>query len=81
VHATELRDRYIAAWAALGSSGRARHASKAAVRLMTKWAAVQHARDNIRANSVHPGIMGLGSVNQLKSISSDRVAPYSAMRK
>jgi NAD(P)-dependent dehydrogenase (short-subunit alcohol dehydrogenase family) len=33
------------------------NASKAAVRLMTKWAAVQHAKDNIRANSVHPGIM------------------------
>ncbi|MBV8089511.1 MAG: SDR family oxidoreductase, partial [Alphaproteobacteria bacterium] len=33
------------------------NASKAAVRLMTKWVAVQHAKDNIRANSVHPGIM------------------------
>ena len=33
------------------------NASKAAVRLMTKWAAVQHAKDNIRANSVHPGVM------------------------
>jgi 3(or 17)beta-hydroxysteroid dehydrogenase len=33
------------------------NASKAAVRLMTKSVAVQHAKDNIRANSVHPGIM------------------------
>ena len=33
------------------------NASKAAVRLMTKWAAVRHAKDNIRANSVHPGVM------------------------
>ena len=33
------------------------NASKAAVRLMTKWVAVQHAKDNVRANSVHPGIM------------------------
>jgi NAD(P)-dependent dehydrogenase (short-subunit alcohol dehydrogenase family) len=33
------------------------NASKAAVRLMTKSAAVQYARDNIRVNSVHPGIM------------------------
>jgi NAD(P)-dependent dehydrogenase (short-subunit alcohol dehydrogenase family) len=24
---------------------------------MTKWVAVQHGKDNIRANSVHPGIM------------------------
>jgi len=33
------------------------NASKAAARLMTKWVAVQHGKDNIRANSVHPGIM------------------------
>ena len=33
------------------------NASNAAVRLMTKSVAVQHATDNIRANSVHPGIM------------------------
>ncbi len=30
-------------------------ASKGAVRLFTKGTAVQHARDNIRCNSVHPG--------------------------
>ena len=43
----------------IGSEGihMAYNASKAAVRLMTKSVAVQHARDNIRANSVHPGIM------------------------
>jgi 3(or 17)beta-hydroxysteroid dehydrogenase len=33
------------------------NASKAAVRLMTKSAAVQFARDGIRVNSVHPGVM------------------------
>src|SRR6201994_1899400 len=33
------------------------NASKAAVRLMTKSTAVQHAKDGVRANSVHPGIM------------------------
>jgi len=33
------------------------NASKGAVRLITKSAAVQYARDNIRVNSVHPGIM------------------------
>ena len=32
-------------------------ASKGAVRLLTKSAAVQHAKDNIRVNSVHPGMM------------------------
>jgi NAD(P)-dependent dehydrogenase (short-subunit alcohol dehydrogenase family) len=33
------------------------NASKAAVRLMTKSAAVQYAKDGIRVNSVHPGIL------------------------
>ncbi len=33
------------------------NASKGAVRIMTKSAAVQHARDGIRVNSVHPGFM------------------------
>jgi NAD(P)-dependent dehydrogenase (short-subunit alcohol dehydrogenase family) len=33
------------------------NASKAAVRLMTKSTPVQHVKDKIRANSVHPGIM------------------------
>jgi NAD(P)-dependent dehydrogenase (short-subunit alcohol dehydrogenase family) len=33
------------------------NASKAAVRVMSKSAAVQYARDGIRVNSVHPGIM------------------------
>ena len=33
------------------------NASKGAVRIMTKSAAVQYAHDGIRVNSVHPGIM------------------------
>jgi len=33
------------------------NASKGAVRTMTKAAAVQFARDGIRVNSVHPGLM------------------------
>lgn len=33
------------------------NASKGAVRTLTKVAAVQHGRDNIRINSVHPGLM------------------------
>jgi NAD(P)-dependent dehydrogenase (short-subunit alcohol dehydrogenase family) len=43
----------------IGSEGihMAYNASKGAVRLMTKSTAVQHARDGIRANSVHPGVM------------------------
>jgi NAD(P)-dependent dehydrogenase (short-subunit alcohol dehydrogenase family) len=43
----------------IGSDGvhMAYNASKAAVRLMTKSTAVQHAKDGIRCNSVHPGVM------------------------
>jgi len=33
------------------------NASKGAIRTLTKAAAVQHGRDNIRVNSVHPGLM------------------------
>jgi NAD(P)-dependent dehydrogenase (short-subunit alcohol dehydrogenase family) len=33
------------------------NASKGAVRIMTKSAAVQFARDNVRVNSVHPGFL------------------------
>ncbi len=32
-------------------------ASKAGVRLLTKATAIQHAKDNIRANSIHPGFV------------------------
>ena len=42
------------------------NASKGAVRIVTKAAAVQHAREGIRVNSVHPGMMPpmLGSENR-----------------
>ena len=42
----------------VGSGGStAYHASKGAVRLLTKSTAIQYAGDGIRANSVHPGII------------------------
>lgn len=42
----------------VGSPGfAAYHASKGAVRTLTKSTAVTHARDGIRANSIHPGVI------------------------
>jgi len=44
------------AYGIIGSPGfAAYHASKGAVRLLTKSTAVTHARDGVRANSIHPG--------------------------
>ena len=43
-------------WGLVGSGTSASyHASKGAVRLFTKSAAVQHANEGIRSNSIHPG--------------------------
>jgi NAD(P)-dependent dehydrogenase (short-subunit alcohol dehydrogenase family) len=45
-------------WGIIGASGVAAYqASKGAVRLMTKNAALTYAADKIRVNSVHPGIV------------------------
>ena len=42
----------------IGSPGfAAYHASKGAVRLLTKSTALAHAKDKIRANSIHPGVI------------------------
>ena len=47
----------ISSWGGMFGTSKhtAYHASKGAVRSMTKAAAIQHAADNIRVNSVHPG--------------------------
>jgi cyclopentanol dehydrogenase len=49
----------------IGSTGSAAyHASKGAVRLLTKAAAAQYAADKIRVNSVHPGVILTPMVDQ-----------------
>ncbi len=40
-----------------GPSGGAYASTKGAVRLLTKSTAIQHAKDGIRCNSIHPGII------------------------
>jgi NAD(P)-dependent dehydrogenase (short-subunit alcohol dehydrogenase family) len=42
------------------------HASKGAVRLMTKNAAIRYAKEGIRVNSVHPGFIDTPMVAQVK---------------
>ncbi len=54
------------------------NASKGAVRILTKSAAVQHAKDNIRVNSVHPGMMP-PMITSAPSGSRDRDAAIEAV--
>ena len=47
------------------TTGAAYHASKGAVRLLTKAAAIQYAADGIRVNSVHPGVTNTPMIREL----------------
>ena len=48
------------------------NASKGAVRIMTKSAALQHVRDGIRVNSVHPGLSTTDMLPQVFPSEEDR---------
>jgi NAD(P)-dependent dehydrogenase (short-subunit alcohol dehydrogenase family) len=52
------------------------HASKGAVRLMTKNDALLYAAENIRVNSVHPGYVWTPLVEELASESQDGVEAF-----
>jgi NAD(P)-dependent dehydrogenase (short-subunit alcohol dehydrogenase family) len=41
------------------------HSTKGAVRILTKTAAIEYAKDNIRINSVHPGVVDTEMVRSL----------------
>ena len=55
------------------------NASKAAVRMMTKSAAVQFAKDGIRVNSVHPGLMPAMRTSKLTADPTIRAKMLSAV--
>jgi NAD(P)-dependent dehydrogenase (short-subunit alcohol dehydrogenase family) len=55
------------------------NASKGAVRIMTKSAAVQYARDGIRVNSVHPGMMPPMRTSKMSADPAWRAAAIAAV--
>jgi NAD(P)-dependent dehydrogenase (short-subunit alcohol dehydrogenase family) len=59
----------------IGSPGfAAYHASKGAVRLLTKSTALAHATENIRCNSIHPGVIQTPMIEEVIAATPDPVA-------
>lgn len=56
-------------------------ATKGAVRLLTKTAAVQYAAEGIRVNSVHPGIITTSMVTALPSEARDQIRQLVPMKR
>jgi cyclopentanol dehydrogenase len=57
--------------------GSAYGTSKGGVRLFTKYTAIQHAADRIRANSIHPGPIDTGMIAEALSTPEGRAASES----
>jgi NAD(P)-dependent dehydrogenase (short-subunit alcohol dehydrogenase family) len=67
-------------YGAVGGTGssHAYHASKGAVRLMTKNAAIKFAKENIRVNSIHPGFVDTPMVAPFTSGDSPEAKAFMA---
>jgi cyclopentanol dehydrogenase len=66
----------------IGSAGSAAyHGTKGAVRLLTKAAAVQYAPENIRVNSVHPGVIRTPMVEALEEEAIAQITALAPMKR
>jgi NAD(P)-dependent dehydrogenase (short-subunit alcohol dehydrogenase family) len=66
----------------IGSGGSAAyHASKGAVRILTKTAAVEYAGDKIRVNSVHPGVIKTPMVDIFEDKELEAIAVLAPMKR
>jgi cyclopentanol dehydrogenase len=66
----------------IGSGGAAAyHGTKGAVRLLTKAAAVQYAPENIRVNSVHPGVIKTPMVDALDEEQIKQITAMAPMKR
>ncbi len=57
------------------------HASKGAVRLLTKTAALQYASEGIRVNSVHPGVISTPMIDPIPSEARAAIASLIPMKR